>query len=131
MSEPNPHLSPRSRYLNREMATWSYDDLKALFEGDENFALYLNEADHEAVFFHAHGRFWLFNHAPTSEIHSSAPEMIIDRIGALAEKEYGAEPVLMHRDELPNNVRMTVESVVADPPEHPLDREQRRRDTDA
>lgn len=126
MSDPNPHLSPRSGYLNRIMTTWSYDDLKGLFEGDENFALYLNEADHEAVFFQAHGRFWLFNHLPTTEVHKAAPEVIIDRIGAAAPKEPGAEPVLMHRDELPNHVRLTVEGVEKDPPEHPYDELERK-----
>jgi len=121
MNDPNRHLSPKSKYLNREMTAWDYDVLEELFDGDENFALYLEEADHEAVFFHAHGRFWLFNHLPTTEVRKAAPEVIIDRIGATAEKEYGAEPVLMHRDELPTHVQATVEDVEENPPEHPHD----------
>ena len=31
MSDPKSHLSPRWSYLNREMTTWSYDDLKEVF----------------------------------------------------------------------------------------------------
>lgn len=118
---PNPHLSPRSSYLKREMTAWSYEDLKQLFDGDKNFALYVDEADHEAVFFHAHERFWLFNHLPTTEVHKSAPTVIMDWLGAIAENEPGAEPVLMHRDELPGHVRKTVERVERDPPMHPYD----------
>lgn len=51
--EKSSNLSPRSSYLSREMTTWSYRALKTLFEGNEEFALYMREADHKAVFFYA------------------------------------------------------------------------------
>jgi len=118
MSDPNPHLSPKSKYLNREMTAWDYGAIKRLFEGDEDFALYAEEADHEMVFFWANDRFWLFSRAPKVSWDDSAPEIVTDWIGASAEKEHGAEPVLMHRGELPKGARGQIKHVRDNDPEH-------------
>jgi len=119
--EKNSNLSPRSSYLSREMTTWSYRALKTLFEGNEDFALYMREADHKAVFFYAHGRCWLMVRNPRPEINAAAPELVEDWIGASAPKEPGAEPVLMHREELPKDVKAMVEHVEVVEPEHPYE----------
>jgi len=118
MNDLNPHLSPKSKYLNREMTAWEYDAIKQLFEGNEDFALYAEEADYEMVFFWANDRFWLFSRAPKVSWEDTAPEIVIDWIGASAEKEHGAEPVLMHRDELPTTARDQVEYVRETDPDH-------------
>lgn len=118
MNDPNPHLSPKSRYLNREMTAWDYDAIKRLFGGNEDFVLYAEEADHEIVFFWANDRFWLFSRAPKVSWDDSAPEIVTDWIGASAEKEPGAEPVLMHRDELSKTARDQIEYVRENDPEH-------------
>lgn len=118
MNDPNPHLSPKSKYLNREMTAWDYDAIKRLFEGNEEFVLYAEEADHEMVFFWANDRFWLFSRAPKVSWDDSAPEIVTDWIGASAEKEHGAEPVLMHRDELSKTARDQIEYVREKDPEH-------------
>lgn len=118
MNDPNPDLSPRSKYLSREMAAWDYSAIESLFEDDENFALYMREADHEAVFFHAHGRYWLYTRYPSAEFDQAAPEVVEDWIGASAPKEPGAEPVLMHREELPQSVKAIIEHVNVVEPQH-------------
>ena len=118
MDDPNPHLSPKSKYLNREMTAWDYDAIKRLFEGNEDFVLYAEEADHEMVFFWANDRFWLFSRAPKVNWDDSAPEVVVDWIGAVAEKEHGAEPVLMHRDELPQRASGVVDRVERGEVEH-------------
>ncbi len=115
----NPNLSPRESLLSREMEAWSYQSLKTLFEGNEEFALYMREADHKAVFFYAHGRCWLMVRNPSPELHTAAPELVEDWIGASAPKEPGAEPVLMHREELPDDVKSMVEHVEVVEPTHP------------
>jgi hypothetical protein len=121
MNDMNPHLSPKSKYLNREMTAWEYDAIKQLFEGTEDFALYAEDAAHEMVFFWTNDRFWLFSRAPKVSWDDAAPEIVIDWIGASAEKEHGAEPVLMHRDELPTTARGQVEYVRETDPEHVYD----------
>ena len=122
MNKANENLSPRSKYLSREMTTWSYRALKDLFEGNEEFALYMREADHKAVFFYAHGHCWLMTRNPSPEINAAAPEVVEDWIGSLAPKEPGAEPVLMHREELPKDVKSMIDHVLAVEPEHPYER---------
>lgn len=121
--DPNPHLSRRSKYLSREMTTWSYSALKDLFEGSEEFVLYMQEADHHAVFFYEHGRCWLYTQTPRGEFHQVAPELIEDWIGSLAPKEHGTEPVLMHRDELSKSVKAMIEHVQVVEPEHVYEKE--------
>lgn len=122
-------LTPRPSTLRRDMTTWSYAALKDLFDGTDEFALYVTEADHEAVFFHAHDRPWLFCRPPSSGWDQAAPEVIEDWIGSLAEKEVGAEPVLMHHDELPERARSIIEATRRDPPEHAYDRLERVLDS--
>lgn len=119
LEDPNPHLSPRSKYLSREMTTWSYQSITDLFEGNEEFALYMREADHKAVFFYAHGRCWMMVRSPGTRMSSAAPEIVEDWMGASAAKEPGAEPVLMHRDELPKDVKAMIDHVETVEPEHP------------
>lgn len=121
MRDPNPDMTRRSKYLNRQLHTWSYDALKRLFDGDRDFALYMTEADHEAVFFHAHGRFWLFCRPPVGGWDQAMPELVEDWIGSTAPKEPKVEPVLMHREELPARAGDVVQNVVDDPPEHAVD----------
>ena len=115
-------LSPRPSTLRRDMTAWSLSALKSLFDGDEEFALYVTEADHEAVFFHHDDRCWLFCRPPSSGWDQAAPEVIEDWIGSLAEKEHGTEPLLMHRDELPSRAQGIIESVRRDPPKHVYER---------
>jgi len=118
MNDPNPNLTPKSKYLNREMDTWNYEAIKSLFEGNEDFVLYAEEADHKMMFFWTNDRFWLFSRAPKVRWDDSAPEIVTDWIGASAEKEHGAEPVLMHQDELPKTARDKIEYVRENDPEH-------------
>lgn len=121
LEDPNLNLSDRSAYLSREMTTWSYSALADLFEDDEEYALYMREADHKAVFFHAHGRCWLMVRTPAAEMSKVSPELVEDWLGSLAPKEPGAEPVLMHRDELPKDVKAMVDHVETVEPEHPYE----------
>lgn len=121
MNDPNPRLSPRSQYLNRDLTTWDYDAITQLLDGNEDFALYAEQVDHEMVFFWAHNSFWLFTRAPTVSWDAAAPEVVIDWIGAAAEKEPGAEPVLMHHNELPTTAREQIETVRETNPEHVYD----------
>jgi len=122
LDDPNPHLSRRSKYLSREMTAWSYSSLRDLFDGDEEYALYMREADHRAVFFHHADRCWLVTLAPGRDMSIAAPEIVEDWIGSLAEKEHGAEPVLMHRDELPSGAQTMIEYVEEGDVEHPYER---------
>jgi hypothetical protein len=78
LDDPNPHLSPKSKYLSREMTAWSYSALKNLFDGDGEHALYLREADHRAVFFYYGGRCWLVTCAPGRDMSVAAPELVED-----------------------------------------------------
>lgn len=104
------------------MTEWSYQSLRDLFQGNDEYALYMREADHKAVFFSAHGRCWLATLSPAVEMNIAAPEVVEDWIGSLAPKEPGAEPVLMHREELPRDVKGLVDHVETIEPEHPHER---------
>jgi|GEM_PF-5424627 len=113
------------------MTAWDYAAIKRLFEGNEAFALYAEEADHEMVFFWANDRFWLFSRAPKIRWDDAAPEVVVDWIGATAEKEHGAEPVLMHQDELPKTARDQIEHVREDEPAHVYEKLSQYSDTTA
>jgi len=115
-------LTSRPSSLSREMVQWSYSALRELFDGDDQFALYATEADHEMVFFYAHGRCWLWSRPPSDGWSQAMPEVVEDWIGASAPKEPGAEPVLMHREELNYGARGIVNRTVNDPPKHAHDR---------
>lgn len=117
-TETNPTLTPRSKYLRREMTEWSYRQLVDLFKGDTNFALYMHEADHHGVFFYEHGECWMMCQDPTGNFDQAAPEVVEDWIGSSAPKEPGAEPVLMHREELPKSVKAMIDHVKVVEPKH-------------
>lgn len=103
------------------MTVWSYESLERLFAGNTDYVLYMSIADSEAVFFNARERDWFFSRAPSSGWEQSAPEIIEDWIGSLAEKEHGTEPVLMHRDELDTTAQNLIEAVEDGQHDHCLD----------
>jgi hypothetical protein len=103
------------------LTTWSFDDLRELFAGDDRWALYMEQADHHAVFFHHDGRVWLATEDPRGKQHLAFPEAVEDWLGAAAPKEPGVEPVLLHREELPSVAARLVAWVVETDPEHPVD----------
>lgn len=111
-------LTPRPSSLPRDLTEWSLDALESLFEGDDEFALYATQADHEMVFFAAHDRCWCWTRPPSDGWSQAAPEVVEDWLGATAPKEPGAEPVLMHREELNYGAQGIVSRTVDDPPKH-------------
>lgn len=113
----NPNMS-RAPSLDREMVAWEYDDLLDLFDGNTDFALVCDSADHRAVFFWADGHHWLFTEAPKQPWSQAAPEVIEDWIGSVAAGEFGAEPLLVHRDELSASLRTPIERVTDGDVEH-------------
>jgi len=56
---------------------------------------------------------------------------VVDWIGATAEKEHGAEPVLMHQNELPQTARDQIEHVREDEPAHVYEKLSQYFDTTA
>jgi len=120
MTTENDTLTPRPP-LAREMTTWSYDAIEKLLDGDDEFAIYVNIADREAVLFHEADRLWLFTTYPRGGWVQVAPEVIEDWIGASAPKKLGSEPVLLHRDELPGRASDLPEHVLEQEPEHVYD----------
>lgn len=106
----NPELS-RAASIDRTMVAWEYDSLKELFEGNTDYCLLAEVADNRALFFWEDGEHWLFTTYPSGPWEQAMPEAIIDWIGAAAPKEPGAEPLLVHRDELSASLTAPIERV--------------------
>lgn len=113
----NPELS-RTPAISRQMVAWDYDSIAALFEGNTDYCLLAQIADNKAVFFWERGECWLFTTYPSGPWEQTMPELIIDWIGASAPKEPGAEPLLLHRDELDRDLETPIERARRETTDH-------------
>ena len=99
----NPELS-RAAAIDRDMTAWSLDAIRRLLSSGE-FALLCEVADRRALCFWADDELVVFTDHPKAPWTQCHPAAIVDWIGAAAPKEPGAEPLLVHREELTGSLR--------------------------